>query len=117
MKKVLQMFAVVIAIGAVAQTLKAYTMDDDILSEEAEVKIIQLIEMRRAIKAQGEEVVLQHPSIQAEFPGIRTSKDLNDNLSGYIRIYLDKINGENGLNPLLPKKKGNIKSQPDEPGV
>lgn len=75
MRKIMKFLALILALGATIRTIKVYAFDSQVSSlatEEAEYKITRLMELRKEIELRGETAFLD-PSVQSEFPEIKTS--------------------------------------------
>lgn len=90
MKKTIQVLALVLAIGATAQTLKAYAFESQagsIMVDDEEYKIMRLMELRKEIESKGESLVID-PTIQSEFPEIKKASDLTEVLAHHMTRYM-----------------------------
>jgi len=97
MKKTIQIFALVLAIGATVQTLKAYAFEAQTISvEEEEYKVMRLMEIRKQISLQGENLVT-NDVLSADFPEIRSHADVNVSLVKHLVRYIFAIGAEKSL--------------------
>ena len=97
MKKTIQTLALILAIGATVQTLKAYAFEAQTISvEEEEYKVMRLMEMRKQVPLQSESFITDN-SFSAEFPEVKDRTDINVNLVKHLVRYVFAIGAEKSL--------------------
>lgn len=97
MKKTMKVLALVLALGATVQALKAYAVETQIISaEEEEYKIVRLMEMRKQISIQKSDLTVD-ADFSAEFPNVKDRADVNANLVKHLVRYIFAIGAENSL--------------------
>lgn len=96
MKKTIQALALILAIGATIQTIKAYAFDTEVLSAEEEGrKVVLLIELRH--QTIQEQSFTPDPNIAVEFPTIKSEADLKVSLVKHVIRYIFAIGAEGDL--------------------
>ena len=77
MKKTIQLLALVLAIGATVQTIRAYASETGFFSVEVEEhKMTKLIELRKEVAATGEAVPFTYTGLSEEFPQITNHEQI-----------------------------------------
>jgi len=116
MKKTLQVLAIVFAIGAAIQTLKAYTSESNALSaEEEEYKMFKLINLRKEVAANGEAISANSAVLSDEFPEITNHEQLNEAIAFQALRYIQAIGAENALIKVI--KQPEFQTLHSEPGI
>ncbi len=117
MKKTIQVLALVLAIGAAIQSLRAYASDSSAFSiEEEEYKMFKLINLRKEFTANGETASLNSTVLSEEFPEITNHEQLNEAISRQALRYIQAIGAGDALINVIKKPE----FQPlrnSEPGI
>lgn len=118
MKKTIQALALVLAIGATVQTLKAYALDTGLISaDEEEYKITQLMELRKEIEFKGETFVSTESNVGSEFPEIKGKEELNEAVVRHTLRYLQAIGAEKALIRVIQQPEFQSLRHSGEPGI
>lgn len=97
MKKTMKILALVLALGATVQALKAYAVEAQVFSvEEEEYKIVRLMEMRKQVSTQGT-ALTPDADFSVEFPNVKSSTDVNVSLVKHLVRYIFAIGAEGSL--------------------
>lgn len=117
MKNTLQVLALILAVGATVQTIKAYAQEVSIFSaDEEEYKISQLMQLRRDIEDKETAFVAEEEIYVSEFPEISSKEQVNEALIMHTLKYIKAIGAENTLINIL-KRPEVARSLGHEPGI
>ncbi|OQW47618.1 MAG: hypothetical protein A4S09_15000 [Proteobacteria bacterium SG_bin7] len=98
MKKTIKALAIVLALGATLQAIKAYTSETPQLSASVErQKVVELMELRQEIEAKGEMFVPQESALSAKFPEIKNLEDLNEVFIMHTLRYIKAVGADKTL--------------------
>lgn len=118
MKRTIQVFALVIALGATIQTLKAYAIEAGFISVDEEgIKISQLIELRKEVVANEGEFPAQLMGENSELSTITSEDELNEAIVKHILRYLQGIGAEKKLKEMILRPEFQSFRGPESPGV
>ncbi|MEZ4872651.1 MAG: hypothetical protein R2827_10545 [Bdellovibrionales bacterium] len=117
MKKTLQAIALILAIGATVQTIKAYAQEVVSFSaEEEQHKITQLMELRKEMADKGPNFVPEESVLSSEFPEITNQEQLNEAYILHTLQYIKAISAENTFLDIL-KRPEVMRFIGSEPGI
>ncbi len=93
MKKTIQVLALVLAIGATVQTIRAYASETGFFSVEVEEhKMTKLIELRKEVATNGDTIPFSYMGLSEEFPQITNHEQLNEEMiSQKISSFIDVL--------------------------
>jgi len=115
-KRTIQILALIFAIGATIQTLRAYTSKAGLISvNEEEDKIIRLIELRKEIDARGFDSSAVNAS--ADFPEITNREELNKAIVKHALRYIQAIGAEDVLMKEVQQPESKRLDDREAPGV
>ncbi len=117
MKNTIKALAVVLALGATAQAIKAYTAETPQLSaNEERQKVVELMDLRQEIEAKGELFIPEESALSASFPEIKNLEDLNEVFIMHTLRYIKAVGADKTLIRVLqqPSVSRFIR---DEPGI
>lgn len=118
MKKTMKVLALVLALGATVQTLRAYAIETGFFSaDEEEHKITQLMELRKEIDVKGESFDPKISSVNAEFPEVTSKEELNEAIARHALRYLQAIGAEDALIRVIQKPEFQSLREHGEPGI
>lgn len=118
MKKTIQVLALVLAIGATVQTLKAYAVETGLFSvDEEEYKITQLMELRKEVEVKGESFDPRISSVNAEFPEVTNKEELKEAIARHTLRYLQAIGAEDALIRVIQRPEFQSLRDRGEPGI
>lgn len=118
MKKTMQVLAVILAIGATAQTLRAYAYQTGIFSiEEEESKMSLLIELRKELSEKRETSIASETSVSAEFSHIKNPEQLNEAVARQALRYIQAIGAEDALIRVIRQPEFQSLREHAEPGI
>lgn len=117
MKKTLQVIALILAIGAAVQTIKAYADEEVSFSAEVEqFKITQLMELRKEMTDKGSSFVPKESALSSEFPEITNQEQLNEAYILHTLQYIKAIGAEKTFVDTL-KRPEVVRLLGAEPGI
>jgi hypothetical protein len=106
MKNLARSLAIVLAVGAMIQTVCVYALENTIISlEEEEATIISLIEFKRRTDSYGESFQDASYELRNDFPNIKTEEDFKEAFAEHALRYLHAIGGEKSLKRVLGKEE------------
>ncbi len=106
MKNLARSLAIVLAVGAMIQTVCVYALESTIISlEEEETAIISLIEIKRRADSNGESFQDASYELRKDFPNIKTEEDFEEAFANHALRYLQAIGGDKALNRIFVKEK------------
>ncbi len=118
MKKTIQVFALILTIGATVQTIKAYASETGFFSVEVEEhKMTRLIELRKEVAVNGDTVPLNYTSLSEEFPQITNHQQLNEEIARQALRYLQAIGAEDALIRVINQPEFQSLRDRSEPGI
>ena len=118
MKRTLQTLAIVLALGAIAQTLAAYAYDAEIFSaDEEEVKLIQLIELRKTFVENKASLNINGTLVDPRSRQITSSDQLNEAIVRQTLRYLQAIGAEGALVKAIKQPNFQLLMERMEPGI
>ena len=118
MKKTMQTLAIVLAIAATVQTLRAYATETGVFSiEEEEVKMTQLMELRKEFYEKGESLTANETPVNPDFPNIINSEQLNEAVARQALRYLRAIGAEDALIKVMKQPEFQTFIDRMEPGI
>lgn len=123
MKRTIQAFALVIALGATVQTLKAYAIEAGFISVEEEgTKISNLIELRKDLVANDGNISVHLTGVNpdSEIANITNEDELNEAIVKHILRYLQGIGAEEKLKEMILKpefQSFRARGETGEPGI
>ncbi len=117
MKKILQAIALILAIGATFQTIKAYAQEvASVSAEEEQYKITQLMELRKEMADKGPSFVPEESALSSEFPEITNQEQLNEAYILHTLQYIKAIGAEKSFLDIL-KRPEVMRFIGSEPGI
>lgn len=118
MKKTLQAIALILAIGATVQTIKAYAQEVVSFSaEEEQHKITQLMELRKEMADKGPNFVPEESALSSEFPEITNQEQLNEAIARQALRYIQAIDAEDALVRVIRQPEFQTFIDRAEPGI
>ena len=118
MKKTIQVLALVLAIGATVQTIRAYASETGFFSVEVEEqKMTKLIELRKEVSTTGDAVPFSYTSLSEEFPQITNHEQLNEEIARQALRYLQAIGAEDALVKVIKQPEFQSLRNRGEPGI
>lgn len=118
MKRTIQVLAVIFAIGATAQTLRAYTYETGIFFvEDEERKMSLLIELRKELSEKRETFNGRETQASAEFPHIANPEQLNEAVARQALRYIRAIGAEDALVKIIGQSEVKALRERMEPGI
>lgn len=115
MKNLMKCLAIVLAIGAMAQTVGVYALEEVNYSIEKDGEaIIRLIEFRQRVTAHGESIEEASIELAKDFPEIKTDDDFKHAFGELVVRYSKAIGMENILYQMVNRnhQKGMTGSEP-----
>jgi hypothetical protein len=118
MKKTIQVLALVLAIGATVQTIRAYSSETGYFSVEVEeYKLTKLIELRKEVDATGESAPFTFTRLSEEFPQITNHEQLNEEIARQALRYLQAIGAQEALIKVIKRPEFQPLWDRIEPGI
>lgn len=116
MKKMLRLLSVLLAMGAISQTIYSYAQDSEPLSVEAEEAVImRLIEMKQKVDTQG--FTFEESQEDATFPQIKTEEQFKEAFARHALRYIEAIGGEEALIKIIKTPEFTRLRSLGEPGI
>lgn len=118
MKKTIQVLALVLAIGATVQTIRAYASETGFFSVEVEEhKMTKLIELRKEVATNGDTIPFSYMGLSEEFPQITNHEQLNEEIARQALRYLQAIGAEDALIKVIKQPEFQSLRNRGEPGI
>ncbi len=106
MKKFMKCLAIILAIGAMAQTVGVYALEEVKYSLEKDGEaIIKLIEFRQRVAARGDSIEEAAIELANDFPEIKTDDDFKNSFGELVIRYSNAIGMEKVLYQMVNKKE------------
>lgn len=119
MKNAMKILALVLAIGAVSQTIRAYAQTTVTLNADEEAyQISRLMQLKSQIDSR--EMALSHSEaapIGSEFPNIRTEADFKDEFVTHTLRYIQAIKAEDTFKKMKNRAEFSEMFEHESPGV
>lgn len=117
MKTMLRLLSILLAVGALSQTIYSYAQDAEPLSIEVEeAAIVKLITMKQKMDTQGftlEEVQTE----ETNAPQIRTEDEFKEAFARHALRYIQAIGGEDALIKIIKMPEFTGIRERSEPGI
>lgn len=118
MKKTIQILALVLAISATVQTIRAYADETGFFSVEVEeYRMSKLIELRKEVTATGDTIPFAYTALSEEFPQITNQEQLNEAIARQALRYLQAIGAEDALIKVIKQPEFLSLRSRGEPGI
>jgi hypothetical protein len=118
MKKTLQALAILLALGAAAQSVKAYAVELGLVSaEEQEYKIIRLMDLRKEMESEGKSFTPRESEVSLEFPEVTKKSEYNEELVKQYLRYIKAIEADNAFKKVIQMPEFKPLALPTEPGI
>lgn len=118
MKNTIQILALVLAIGATVQTIRAYADETGFFSVEVEeYRMSKLIELRKEVTATGDTIPFAYTTLSEEFPQITNQEQLNEAIARQALRYLQAIGAEDALIKVIKQPEFLSLRSRGEPGI
>lgn len=118
MKKTIQALALILAIGATFQTLRAYASESGFFSiEEEEYKMSKLIDLRKEVASSGDTAPLSEALLNEEFPQVTNREQLNEAIARQALRYIQAIGAEDALIKVIKQPEFQSLRSRGEPGI
>lgn len=118
MKKTIQVLALMLAVGATVQTIRAYADETEFFSIEVEEhKMSKLIELRKEVSATGDAVPFNYIALSEEFPQITNHEQFNEAIARQALRYLQAIGAEDALIKVIKQPEFQSLRSRGEPGI
>ncbi|MCB9061388.1 MAG: hypothetical protein H6622_07705 [Halobacteriovoraceae bacterium] len=116
MKKMLRLLSVLLAMGAISQTIYSYAQDSEPLSVEAEeAAIMRLIEMKQKVDTQG--FTFEESQEDATLPQIKTEEQFKEAFARHALRYIEAIGGQDALIRVIKMPEFTSLRERSEPGI